>query len=88
PYCLHLHSPPPHQNSNFFLETRANYWLFCTDLIIQCFSGPQQHSQGYCAMYDICGTRSDRKILNCSFGSPSVKVCSAESHDINCPSFK
>ncbi|KAG9151287.1 hypothetical protein Leryth_002836 [Lithospermum erythrorhizon] len=33
----------------------------------------KQHSQGYCAMYDICGTRSDRKILNCPFGSPSVK---------------
>ena len=25
-------------------------------------------------MYDICGARSDGKVLNCPFGSPSVKV--------------
>ncbi|KAL5713817.1 NPC intracellular cholesterol transporter 1 [Ranunculus cassubicifolius] len=32
-----------------------------------------RHSEEYCAMYDICGKRSDGKILNCPFGSPSVK---------------
>jgi hypothetical protein len=25
-------------------------------------------------MYDICGERSDGKVLNCPYGSPSVKV--------------
>ncbi|XVF35828.1 hypothetical protein REPUB_Repub19eG0004400 [Reevesia pubescens] len=33
----------------------------------------QRHSEGYCAMYDICGNRSDKKVLNCPYGSPSVK---------------
>ncbi|KAJ0024062.1 hypothetical protein Pint_09225 [Pistacia integerrima] len=32
-----------------------------------------KHVEGYCAMYDICGARSDGKILNCPNGSPSVK---------------
>ncbi|ONH92492.1 hypothetical protein PRUPE_8G178600 [Prunus persica] len=31
------------------------------------------HSEEYCAMYDICGERSDGKVLNCPYGSPSVK---------------
>ncbi|KAL2512716.1 Patched family protein [Abeliophyllum distichum] len=35
--------------------------------------GEQRHSEEYCAMFDICGTRSDGKVLNCPFGSPSVK---------------
>ncbi|OMO54600.1 hypothetical protein COLO4_36400 [Corchorus olitorius] len=34
----------------------------------------ERHSEGYCAMYDICGTRSDGKVLNCPVGSPAVKV--------------
>lgn len=25
-------------------------------------------------MYDICGKRSDGKVINCPFGSPAVKV--------------
>jgi len=25
-------------------------------------------------MYDICGTRSDGKVVNCPYGSPAVKV--------------
>jgi hypothetical protein len=25
-------------------------------------------------MYDICGAREDGKVVNCPFGSPSVKV--------------
>ncbi|KAJ7966974.1 Niemann-Pick C1 protein [Quillaja saponaria] len=33
----------------------------------------ERHSEEYCAMYDICGKRSDGKVLNCPFGSPSVK---------------
>ncbi|KAL3514868.1 hypothetical protein ACH5RR_027585 [Cinchona calisaya] len=33
----------------------------------------QKHSEGYCAMYDICGNRTDGKALNCPFGSLSVK---------------
>ncbi|XP_019187240.1 PREDICTED: Niemann-Pick C1 protein-like [Ipomoea nil] len=36
-------------------------------------SNGERHSEGYCAMYDICGHRSDGKVLNCPFGSPSVK---------------
>ncbi|KAL1190184.1 hypothetical protein V5N11_016579 [Cardamine amara subsp. amara] len=31
------------------------------------------HSNEYCAMYDICGERSDGKVLNCPYGSPSIK---------------
>lgn len=34
-----------------------------------------RHSEEYCAMYDICGERSDGKVLNCPYGSPSVRVC-------------
>ncbi|MFS8006288.1 putative Sterol-sensing domain, protein patched/dispatched [Helianthus anomalus] len=33
----------------------------------------EKHGENYCAMYDICGSRSDGKVLNCPFGSPSVK---------------
>ncbi|GMH04666.1 hypothetical protein Nepgr_006506 [Nepenthes gracilis] len=33
----------------------------------------ERHSAGYCAMYNLCGTRSDGKVLNCPFGVPSVK---------------
>uniref|UniRef100_A0A0A0KFZ4 Niemann-Pick C1 N-terminal domain-containing protein n=1 Tax=Cucumis sativus TaxID=3659 RepID=A0A0A0KFZ4_CUCSA len=33
----------------------------------------ERHAAEYCAMYDICGTRSDGKVLNCPYGSPSVK---------------
>ncbi|XP_024990952.1 NPC intracellular cholesterol transporter 1-related protein 1-like isoform X4 [Cynara cardunculus var. scolymus] len=33
----------------------------------------EQHGEDYCAMYDICGARSDGKVVNCPFGSPSVK---------------
>ncbi|THG07014.1 hypothetical protein TEA_022929 [Camellia sinensis var. sinensis] len=34
----------------------------------------QTHAEDYCAMYDICGARSDGKVLNCPFGSPAVKA--------------
>ncbi|XVF74109.1 hypothetical protein PTKIN_Ptkin13bG0033900 [Pterospermum kingtungense] len=33
----------------------------------------QRHAEGYCAMYEICGNRSDGKVLNCPYGSPAVK---------------
>ncbi|KAK8582603.1 hypothetical protein V6N13_069377 [Hibiscus sabdariffa] len=33
----------------------------------------ERHSKEYCAMYAICGQRSDGKVLNCPYGSPSVK---------------
>ncbi|KAL3617746.1 hypothetical protein CASFOL_038067 [Castilleja foliolosa] len=36
-------------------------------------TGGRRHSEEYCAMYDICGKRSDGKVLNCPVGSPSVK---------------
>ncbi|CAN7137118.1 unnamed protein product [Brassica rapa subsp. narinosa] len=32
-----------------------------------------RQSAGYCAMYDICGARSDGKVLNCPFNIPAVK---------------
>lgn len=34
----------------------------------------KRNSEEYCAMYDICGERSDGKVLNCPYGSPSVTV--------------
>ncbi|KAL3626716.1 hypothetical protein CASFOL_029459 [Castilleja foliolosa] len=37
------------------------------------FHPVRRHSEEYCAMYDICGKRSDGKVLNCPVGSPSVK---------------
>ncbi|KAJ4962755.1 hypothetical protein NE237_022694 [Protea cynaroides] len=36
-------------------------------------SSTERHSEGYCAMYDICGERSDGKVLNCPFNTPAVK---------------
>ncbi|XP_065847366.1 uncharacterized protein [Euphorbia lathyris] len=33
----------------------------------------ERHSDEYCAMYDLCGTRDDGKVLNCPHGTPSVK---------------
>lgn len=41
---------------------------------ISIFLYREKHSQDYCAMYDICGKRSDGKIVNCPYGSPAVKV--------------
>ncbi|KAK7840310.1 npc intracellular cholesterol transporter 1 [Quercus suber] len=41
--------------------------------ILEVKSG-ERHSEEYCAMYDICGERSDGKVLNCPYGSPSVKA--------------
>ncbi|KAL5562347.1 hypothetical protein UlMin_032094 [Ulmus minor] len=33
----------------------------------------EKHSKEYCAMYDICGERSDGKPLNCPYGTSPVK---------------
>ncbi|XP_022859077.1 uncharacterized protein LOC111379872 [Olea europaea var. sylvestris] len=47
----------------------------------------QRHSEGYRAMYDICGTLSDGKVLNCPFSSSSVKPDELSSSKIQslCP---
>ncbi|XVE67310.1 hypothetical protein DITRI_Ditri08aG0150500 [Diplodiscus trichospermus] len=42
-------------------------------LSVSYLTSGERHSNEYCAMYDICGQRSDGKVLNCPFGSPSVK---------------
>lgn len=42
-------------------------------LLISDVKSGERHSEEYCAMYDICGERSDGKVLNCPYGSPSVK---------------
>lgn len=34
----------------------------------------ERHTEDHCAMYDICGKRTDGKVLNCPFGSPAMKV--------------
>lgn len=34
----------------------------------------EKHSEAFCAMYEICGKRSDGKVLNCPNSVPSVKV--------------
>ncbi|THG03038.1 hypothetical protein TEA_026255 [Camellia sinensis var. sinensis] len=49
--------PPPENGDQQFLSI---------------FSG-ERHSEEYCAMYDICGARTDGKVLNCPYASPSVK---------------
>ncbi|XP_050376626.1 uncharacterized protein LOC126794026 [Argentina anserina] len=36
-------------------------------------SNATRHSEGFCAMYDLCGKRTDGKVLNCPYGTPSVK---------------
>ncbi|CAA0807018.1 Patched family protein [Striga hermonthica] len=36
-------------------------------------AGGGRHSEGYCAMYGICGKRGDGKVLNCPVGAPAVK---------------
>ncbi|KAK3038828.1 hypothetical protein RJ639_028550 [Escallonia herrerae] len=46
--------------------------LFQKGRIREIFWLPVPHGE-YCAMYDICGARSDGKVVNCPFGSPSVK---------------
>nr|KYP62195.1 hypothetical protein KK1_016720 [Cajanus cajan] len=48
------------------LKKRKNYFHF-----VLC---RKRHSEDYCSMSGICGTRSDGKVVNCPYGSPAVKV--------------
>lgn len=34
----------------------------------------EQHEKNVCAMYDICGSRTDGKVLNCPYPTPAVTV--------------
>lgn len=56
-----------------FCVTAEPDFLFPRNDII-CLLVREKHSKEYCAMYDICGERSDGKALNCPYGSPSVTV--------------
>ncbi|XP_050366394.1 uncharacterized protein LOC126784899 isoform X2 [Argentina anserina] len=64
-------SSPGFLTAPFFLQ------LLFFGSLISCSSSdvtsPEIHSEEYCAMYDICGERSDGKVLNCPYGSPSVE---------------
>ncbi|CAH2060365.1 unnamed protein product [Thlaspi arvense] len=52
--------------------TKIVPWLLL--LILFILSGVEaKESAGYCAMYDICGARSDGKVLNCPLNIPAVK---------------
>ncbi|XP_057974422.1 uncharacterized protein LOC131162209 isoform X2 [Malania oleifera] len=42
-------------------------------LLMSNVTSRERHSVEYCAMYGICGARSDGKVVNCPYGSPSVK---------------
>ncbi|CAO2833728.1 unnamed protein product [Amaranthus hypochondriacus] len=46
-----------------------------------------KHAPGFCSMYDICGSRSDGKVLNCPLNTPAVKPGSLLSSKIQslCP---
>jgi hypothetical protein len=87
-YCHHRPNPNVriiHSLSllpNFISYTHS---LFSTVFIIR---GRAIHSEEYCAMYDICGQRSDGKVLNCPYPSPSVKPADLLSAKIQslCPS--
>ncbi|XP_076922652.1 uncharacterized protein LOC143584500 isoform X2 [Bidens hawaiensis] len=73
-------------------------WLYTAAVASSCFqvllfislgnAQREKHGENYCAMYDICGSRSDGKVLNCPFGSPSVKPNDTLSAKIQslCPS--
>lgn len=44
-------------------------------LYLECFLIVRvKHAPGFCSMYDICGSRSDGKVLNCPLNTPAVKV--------------
>nr|GMD45223.1 Hedgehog receptor, putative isoform 2 [Ipomoea batatas] len=59
--------------------------LFSVSKVTAQTSNGERHSEGYCAMYDICGHRSDGKVLNCPLvphllslmicSHPRFKVC-------------
>ncbi|KAF9608782.1 hypothetical protein IFM89_011551 [Coptis chinensis] len=54
------------------VSSERSDWRFLLTSSNATISGVR-HSNEYCAMYDICGKRSDGKTLNCPYGSPSVK---------------
>ncbi|KAL5858640.1 hypothetical protein ACOSQ3_006098 [Xanthoceras sorbifolium] len=43
------------------------------DLLTEDVTSWEKHYKEYCAMYDICGENSEGQVLNCPYGSPSVK---------------
>ncbi|KAJ6986251.1 complex glycan less family protein [Populus alba x Populus x berolinensis] len=47
--------------------------LLFSSSLISGFTYGAKHEKEYCAMYDICGARSDGKVLNCPFPTSSVK---------------
>uniref|UniRef100_A0A6M2F8J8 SSD domain-containing protein n=1 Tax=Populus davidiana TaxID=266767 RepID=A0A6M2F8J8_9ROSI len=49
--------------------------LLFSSSLISGFTYGAKHEKEYCAMYDICGARSDGKVLNCPFPTSSVKPC-------------
>ncbi|XP_018477401.1 uncharacterized protein LOC108848510 [Raphanus sativus] len=50
------------------------FWLnFSMQFLFVLCRVEARQSAGYCAMYDICGARSDGKVLNCPFNIPAVK---------------
>lgn len=67
----------------YFTENVNNLVSFRSETVLNFFSPlffRERHSEEYCAMYDICGARSDGKVLNCPYGSPSVKVRELDHH--------
>ncbi|KAG7971471.1 hypothetical protein I3843_07G135700 [Carya illinoinensis] len=42
-------------------------------LLTSAATSGERHTEDHCAMYDICGKRTDGKVLNCPFGSPAMK---------------
>ena len=57
-----------------FAQNKSVEFYWVDDLFIFEMICRERHSEEYCAMYDICGAREDGKVLNCPYGSPSVKV--------------
>ncbi|KAK1560393.1 hypothetical protein Q3G72_026113 [Acer saccharum] len=43
------------------------------DVLTEDVKSGEKHYKEYCAMYDICGKNSEGQVLNCPYGSPSVK---------------
>ncbi|XP_022140528.1 Niemann-Pick C1 protein [Momordica charantia] len=57
----------------FFVSMLIGGETYLSDPVRNVFTSGERHSTEYCAMYDICGARGDGKVLNCPYGSPSVK---------------
>jgi hypothetical protein len=94
-YCHHRPNPNvriTHSLTHSLLPNFISYThsLFSTVVVFNLLliRGRAIHSEEYCAMYDICGQRSDGKVLNCPYPSPSVKPADLLSAKIQslCPS--